>query len=452
VKSNLWGALTRSSTPLTLAEYAEFFKFGGSFYPYLAGQGHTLLGSHQEKIPPTFEGYADQIFKANPIVFGCMAARLTLFSEARFKFREQVDGRPGDLSGGPQLASLEEPWPEAATSDLLKRMITDVDLAGNFYAARRPGGRIMRLRPDWVTIVLGSRRKGVDASFGDIDIEPVGYIYKPGGPPGTKEPEFLLAEEVAHFAAYPDPVFAFRGMSWLQPVLRDVLGDMAGTEHKLQFLEKGAVPNAVVTPDAKVRPEDFLKFKEIFEESRENPYETLFLGGGADYTVIGSDMRKIDFKAIQALGENRICVAARVPAIIAGVSEGLEAATYSNFPAARRTFTDGTMHPLWSDACAALAPLIDVPAGKELWFDTSDIPYLRAERKEEGEAQVKQAIAVKTYVDAGFTPESAQEAVAANDLSRLQHSGLVSVQLQKPGDSNAPPQPPTPVFPPEGED
>jgi len=436
-RSNLWSALTRDSS-LTLSEYAELLSFNSNLYPFWLGTAAETLGAKQEEIQPTFAGFTNQLFRANPIVFGCMMARLSLFSEANFKFRRLSKGRPGELFGTPALLPLEEPWPEASSADLLRRMITDVDLAGNFFASKR-NGRLLRMRPDWVTIVLGSRLPGkTDVGYGDLDVEPVGYIYEPGGKAGDGAPIVLNADEVAHFAPIPDPVYAFRGMSWLQPILRDIMGDQAATEHKLKYLESGATPNAVIKPEAKFPPEKFQKFKEIFEESKGNPYGTLFLGGGADYTVVGNDMTKVDFKAIQALGENRICVAARVPAIIAGVAEGLESSTYSNFAQARRAFADGTISPLWSDACKALAPLIEVPEGAELFYDSRDIPYLREDRADEADGQIKQATAVKTYVDAGYTPESATAAVAANDLGLLVHTGLVSVQLQKPGEEQAP--------------
>ena len=58
-----------------------------------------------------------------------------------------------------------------------------------------------------------------------------------------------------------------------------------------------------------------------------NAYKTLYLGGGADAKIIGSNMQQLDFKTVQGHGETRIAAAAGVPPIIVGLSEGLEAAT-----------------------------------------------------------------------------------------------------------------------------
>jgi hypothetical protein len=66
---------------------------------------------------------------------------------------------------------------------LVTRALVDVDLAGNFYAVRR-AGRITRLRPDWVTIVTGSR------TGSEIDTELLGYMYQPDGPYSSEDPVF----------------------------------------------------------------------------------------------------------------------------------------------------------------------------------------------------------------------------------------------------------------------
>src|SRR5207244_1451815 len=69
----------------------------------------------------------------------------------------------------------------------------------------------------------------------------------------------------------------------------------------------------------------------------------------------------------------------------------------------------------------------------ELWYDDRDIPFLRSDLIDIADVQTKQAIAIKTLVDAGFVPESAVDAVTANELTRLDHSQLVSVNLQPAG-------------------
>jgi hypothetical protein len=241
---------------------------------------------------------------------------------------------------------------------------------------------------------------------------------------------------VVHFAPIPDPTAHYRGMSWLTPIVQEIMGDKAMQDHKLRFFENGATVNLVVKMDPQIKQEAFdrwvAKFKDA-HQSRHNAYETVFLGGGADLQAIGSDMKQVDFKTVQGAGETRIAAAAGVPPIIVGLSEGLESATYSNYGQARRRFADGTMRPLWRQMAGALASVVPVPADARLWYDDRDVPFLQEDVKDEADIQQTQAVSIKQLVEAGYEPDSVVAAVQANDFGLLIHSGLYSVQLVQPG-------------------
>jgi hypothetical protein len=418
----------RANPEISLNDLLSYFQFGGLAYGLTQGGTPSQKG---EPIEGNFQGYVSGAYKSNGVVFACIAARQLLFSEARFQFRQLRNGRPGDLFGTGALGLLENPWIGATTGDLLTRVILDADLAGNFYGVNR-GRMIRRLRPDWVTIVLGSR------TGSELDSEVIGYSYDPGGPSSGEDPILLLPEQVAHFAPYPDPVAKFRGMSWLSPIIEEIVADKSATTHKRNFFENGTKLGHVVTLDKELvpNPEKFDRWVAKFKQGHEgvlNAYKTLFLAGGADVKVIGADLKQGDFKQVQGAGETRICAAARVPPIIVGVSEGLESATYSNYGQARRAFADLTMRPLWRNMAGSFARLVQVPPSSELWYDDRDIPFLQEDLKDEAEIQQTQANAIRTLTDAGFTAESAVLAVTSGDLTLLVHSGLFSVQLQPAG-------------------
>jgi hypothetical protein len=80
----------------------------------------------------------------------------------------------------------------------------------------------------------------------------------------------------------------------------------------------------------------------------------MFLGGGADAKVVGSDLKQIDFKVTQGHGETRIAAAAGSRRSSSGCPKGLDSATYSNYAQARRRFADMTMRPLWRNAAGSL--------------------------------------------------------------------------------------------------
>ena len=56
-------------------------------------------------------------------------------------------------------------------------------------------GRIRRLRPDWMTIVTGSR------TGSELDTELIGYAYQPGGPASGEDPVDLVAGAGRSFRA-----------------------------------------------------------------------------------------------------------------------------------------------------------------------------------------------------------------------------------------------------------
>lgn len=395
------------------------------------GIQQTIQGQKTEELPNSFTGYVQQGYQGNGVVFACELARLMVFSEARFQFQRLRKGRPSELFSLPSLELLARPWVGGTTGDLLSRMILDADFAGNAYLTV-DDGELLRLRPDWVSIVLESRVRG----NGVVGVRRVGYVYREGGQHGDPDRDVvLLAGEVAHFAPLPDPLAAYRGMSWLTPVVREIAGDQAMNRHKLKFFENAATPNLVVKLDAAISPakfDEFLQRMDATHKGVEDAYKTLYLGGGADVTVVGSSFEQMSFKTVQGHGETRVAAAAGVPPVIVGLSEGLQAATYSNYAQARRRYADGTVRPLWRNAASSLEVLVPPPAAARLWYDDRDIPFLREDAKDAADIQRIDTASIRTLIDGGFKPDSVVAAVKAQDLTLLVHSGRVSVQLLDP--------------------
>lgn len=419
---------------ISVDDYAAMLNYQGNLYQLLGSQ--TLVGGQEEYIGRDFTGYIQGAYKRNGVVFACMVCRQALFCQARFKYRNLDDRK---LFGTGDLQLLEQPWPGGTTGDWLSRVIQDADLAGNSFTTVVEN-RLKRLRPDWVSIVVGSE-DDPDVDAHDLNGHILGYIYQPGGPNSNREAIPLLAEEVCHFAPVPDPEANFRGMSWLTPIVQEIMADKAVTRHKLKFFEQGATPNMVVTMDAAIKRDDFEKWVAKFreqEEGIENRYKTLFLGAGMSPTVVGANFREIDFKATQGAGETRIAAAAGVPPVIVGLSEGLEAATYSNYAQARRRFADGTMHWLWQNIAGSAAKLVKPQGGAELWYDHEHIPFLREDERDFAEIQTLKATQMRQLLDAGFKPESVIVAVETGNFSLLEHTNLFSVQLQPPGTTFTP--------------
>lgn len=411
----------------SLDQYVQML-FDGNRYLLQQTAGATGKG---EPVGTTARSYINVGYRQDSVVFACISVRQLLFSQIRFKWRSL---RTGDLFGNPDLDLLDRPNEQLGMTrqELLARMELYASLAGNAFVVRRKNTRGLIMPPPWECEI-------VHASDDPADPQIMGLVWKPGGPGSKHDPVMFTPDEYAHYSPIPDPESPVRGMSWLQPIVVEIEGDLAASRHKKKFFENGATPNMVVTlGDQFKNPQQVVEFVEKLEEKHTgvaNAYKTLYLSSGADVKVVGADLKQLDFKLTQGAGETRIAAAAGVPPVIVGLSEGLQAATYSNYSQARRRFADGTMWPLWQSACNALEHLLPVPDGAELWFDTSTVPFLRDDQKDEAEIRSQSAQTIKALVEAGYAPDVVVQAVTSGDLTRLvgNHTGLTSVQLQPPG-------------------
>ena len=443
----LLAPLARRSTVerYSVSDYANWvsqsFAFQGSTYPL--GVNTTVPGTNTEPIGNDFQGYVNKGLKGNGIIWTLESVRLEVFSQARFQFRRLTPGRPGQLFGTPALLPVERPWPGGTTGQLLSRMLLDADMAGNSYWLATDN-ELIRLRPDWVDIVLEPR----SSQWGPIGDKILGYLYWEGGQ-RDKNPTSLTADQVVHFAPKQDPLATYRGMSWLTPVVRELMGDDSYTRHKQRFIDGAATPNLAITLKESVTVDQFNEFVDAMDSAHAGPSnagKTLYLAGGADVTVVGADMKGLDYKAVQGAGETRLAAASGVGAVIAQFSEGMQGSSLNagNYAASRRRFADVTMRHLWQEAAGALAHVLSVPSGSQLWYDARDISFLQEDEKDAADIRAADAQTLRTLVDAGYDPDAAVAFVqTGGDLAQLagQHSGLFSVQLQPPGAPDASPVP-----------
>lgn len=428
---------------LSFDDYLELVTYAFNGNEYTAPVAFSQPSKKQEAIGPEFGTLVSGAYKRNTVVFGAIQARALVFSEVRFTWRNVKDHRLFTDQG---LEPLERPAPGMTTGELLVRMEQDVSLAGNFFATTRYGG-LRRLRPDWVTLVLGSNFEPDHPGLAD-DATVVGYIYQPGGVGAKVPPVEFGVNEVVHWSPIPDPEARFRGMSWLQPAIREILGDNAATDHKNRFFENAATPNMIfVAPDMVKSAEQFKAFRDSIDEGHtgyRKAYKNLYLAAGSDVKVVGADLRQLDFKATQGAGETRIALAGRVPAVILGNSEGLSGSSLNagNYGMARRLFADGFLRPQWRSACAALSQAVTPPDEMaELWYDESSVAFLREDEADQAEINTKKSAAIRQLIDGGFNPDSAVNAIDRNDLTQLVHTGALSVQLHPDGQVQDAPAP-----------
>lgn len=297
---NLLRAVTRSRPAQRHDDYHLF-------------QGNQYLNQYLQNWEPNREGIGtdfaalvSRAYKGNSIVFACEATRVALLSQALPVFRRLRSGRRGDTFGTAELSVLERPWPGGNFGSLAARMVLDADFGGTAFVARRAErpDRLMRMRPDWVTMVLGSEEEPEEADKA-LDADLLGVIYHPGGVGSNRGTIPLMADEVAVWAPVPDPLAAYRGMPWVTAALREVEADVAATVHKGKFFENGATPGVMLSVDPSVKMDAFQRFYNTFNERHQgvaNAYRTIAFQGVTPHAM-GKDFQQLDFKATQGAGE-----------------------------------------------------------------------------------------------------------------------------------------------------
>lgn len=396
----------------------------------------TMARTRMLSINASLPGYMSAL-RSSPPAFAAQMVRATVLSQARFTFRNAPwAANPRKTFGTPALELLEQPWPNGTTGDLIGLMEWHAGLAGNAFCVRQPD-RLRVLRPDYMAVVFGSEREPDDPELA-VDAELLGYFYQQGGVGrGRGTLEFFDVGDMAHWSPIPDPENPGLGMSWITPAVRDIQADRAATDFKASYLTNSATPNLVVSglPPHKQAFMDAVEMLEDRHTGVKNAFKTLYLATGADATVVGSNLKELDLSSTQGGSETRISMLSRVPAPVLGIAAGLEGSSLNagNFGQARRLFADTWVYPVLQDLAHALSPIVDVPPRAELWFDATDIPLLHEDARDLAEINQLKAATIRNLVDGGYTPESAVAAVNSGDFRVLQHTGLYSVQLRKPG-------------------
>ena len=374
----------------------------------------------REAVLPQLAAWAQQVNASDSPVFSAILVRMMLLGEAQFQFQAKADKH---LFGNTSLAALEKPFGPGSTSgELIARMEQDSSLAGNAYIWAPPGeDYLVRMRPDWVTIVS----ELVPVEGGGSYRRKLGYWHQPPqGVTGQGEPFLALAAEVAHWHPIPDPVADFRGMSWLTPVMRDIEGDEAMTRYKIRYLANNATPNIVIKYAQKLQPATIDRIGARMEArygGPDNAGKTLILDQGADLTLAGNSLSQMDFSNVSVDGVQRILAPSGVPAMLIGL-ESIKGAGKSYEDVIRR-FADLTLRPLWRSMCAALEELVaDVPAAAQLWYDTGAIAALQEGEQVRAQVSLIRAQALLALKQAGYDEMSAVAAIGAGDMSQLKPS------------------------------
>ena len=392
----------------------------------------------------------------NSVVGACLMRRQFVLSEARFAWQHVEAGDTEDEHGThhherrlfytPDLDRIRRPWPNASDGDLLAQMDFDISLWGNSFWRPERDGTMTWLDPTRVTILTGDRtdapRSERTRAYGDIL---VGYaVHSETGERITVFAPDQLVHHKPRRSANP-----FKGSSWIVSACVDVDADTEMSTTKVAYLRNGMKPGLVFKFNPEHDDPDLEEFADALEARHQGAdqfFKTIYLTGGADVDTLGSNFKDMDLSSIQGGTENRITVASGVPAVIAGTREGLQGSSLNtgNYESARRLMADSLIRPLLRSSCMALqlgGAVVPPDDRVRLWYNGKGIHFFKEDLKTAAEITQLQMASLNSAVTQGWEYDAAVQAVTQNDLTVLygRHTGLVSVQLLPPGETDPDP-------------
>ena len=369
-------------------------------------------------------------------VHAVLDRRVSVMGEARPIFQRYNQGNPVKTYSDRRLELLKKPWQGGSWRQLVAIAESDIAAAGNSYWIRN-GAELVRLNPDWITIVT----EEVTLDGVEVAERLLGYVVeRPGYGVAGLEPK-----DVAHYRPGAPLECPFRGESWLAAAASDASTDVELTQYKGNYLKNGAMPSLAVMYEPTLDMAALEAFVPVFADKftgSMNAGKVMHFLGGRDVKTVGATLDQLAFKAVQGAGETRIAAAAGVPAVVAGFSEGMQGSSLNagNYVATRRLFADAKIRPLLGALCEAFERLVGTDSDSRLWYDESGVSFFQEDVADEANIRQLKAATIRTLIEAGYKPDSVIDAVTTGDYSILKgsHTGLTSVQLTPPGDGTVP--------------
>jgi HK97 family phage portal protein len=278
-------------------------------------------------------------FLKNSAVSACVAALAFAFPEPPMIVSNAADA---DLNNHPLQQLIRRPNPQCGEAELMQIIANYLAIGGNCYLYKaRAGGRVKELWP----FSSGQMWSEAPAGIGDVI---KWYLYRK--PNGTTER--IPAADIVHLK-WPviDPYAPYLGLSPMIGVLREIDTDNELTTYLKAVIQNDAAPRTVLAfPDGTIltpQDQELLAAQFGIRHGGDRRGGVSIVTGGAEITRMAMNLQELTFDTLRAVPESRIAAAYRTPPIIAGLTVGLEHATYSNIEQASKDYTNRLLVPLW---------------------------------------------------------------------------------------------------------
>jgi HK97 family phage portal protein len=349
-------------------------------------------GSFLSMAPRTFP-YENTDPIANSAVINTLAWIQRNFIQAEFEvYRE---GSEGDetIDGHPLERLLENPNVGYDAQSLWAATLLSYHLDGNAYWIKERNARGFGVPTSiWYEPHWSIKPHWPDNGSAFIDY----YERRING-----TIERIPVENVVHFRNGLNPANPRYGLAPLKAALLQVFTDTEVSLWVAALCRNMAIPGVVVSPTESIGM-TFEKAEQIKQTWKrkfggDNRGEPLILDFQASIQPMGYDPKQMDFASITNLAESRISGALGIPAIVAGLSAGLDSSTYNNLANLKKSAFEECLIPTWETFQRTITRqlLVDFERsieGIECEFDTSEI---RALQENQGEKEAR-AIAAFT--------------------------------------------------------
>ena len=314
----------------------------------------------------------------NSAVVACLNVLATSFAEPKIKIcYETEDGDVEAVKRHPVSLLLERPNPFTSGNLLAHYIVTSLSAHGDafLYKNRNADGSVVELvplMPDMVEVK------------GNEDQLITEFKYSPYGGLGSNSIS-LKTDDVVHIRNGIDPNNHRRGFAPLKSVLREILGDEAAGQYAAALLHNMAVPGVILSPkdDQMGGPskEEAEAISAMYKQKfgGKNRGAPMILSGAMNVEVVSFSPDQMNLSELRKIPEERVSAVLGVPAILAGLGAGLDAATYNNTRELREFFTEQKLVPLWKAVASELTHQllrVDYPADE--YFAQYNLDDVRA--------------------------------------------------------------------------
>lgn len=401
----------------------------------------------------TSETAVKEGYKAAVFVYSCINKKAkAVASVPWYVSKQNSKGEWERVINHPLEMLIDKPNPFMSRSDLMERLVMNLDLTGNSLfkkvMVQNTTVELFPIGPDGIKPIPH------DTEFIS------GYTYKVG----TQKFDFKT-EEILH-AMLIDPSNPYWGLSPLQVAAKTVDTDVEAVTWNKIALQNRAVTDGTFTFDQPLTREQWIDARNQVREQHQgsrNARAPWVLGGGAKWQSMSLSPADMDFIEGRKMTREEICTVFDVPPPIVGI---LDKANYSNMKEARRVFWLDTIIPLLESIKNILNRSLNPEYGNgiEIDFDLSNVEALQENFNEKIEGAYKlwsMGIPFNTINqrldlgfdempggEVGFLPASIMPAMLAANPPPIEPPQTQPTNEPPPGNNEPPPEDPPP--PPKG--